>query len=84
LVDESLPEINALLDQNCLRRRLGDGTGGLLGIVNDAIAIHAPDPAQPLRGAVVRRAAQTEHGALRFRENEPKLRVPAQDHRSPP
>ena len=82
-----LTEINAWLDQNCGADGWAMAPSGLRGVVNDAVVVNFPD--MTLAGAFVARwcAGQkpdTLHGAFRFREDEPKPRVSARDHRSPP
>jgi hypothetical protein len=83
----ALHEIHSWLDANCGADGWAMTPAGLRGIVNDAVAIYFPDTG--LATAFVARwcagqKPQTEHGAFRFREDEPKPRVPAQHHRSPP
>jgi hypothetical protein len=60
---------------------------GVRGVVNDAIAIYFPDTA--LAGAFVARwcevpRPETIGGAFQFRTDEPKRRIPAKAHSSPP
>jgi hypothetical protein len=82
-----LAEIYAWLDQNCGADGWAMTPAGLRGVVNDAVAIYLPDTM--LAGAFVARwcAGQkpdTVGGAFQFREDEPKPRIGARDHRSPP
>src|SRR5215212_6000788 len=82
-----LDEIKAWLDANCGADGWAITPAGLRGVVNDAVAVYFPDTA--LATAFVARwcAGQKPErigGAFRFREGEPKRRVPAKAHRSPP
>jgi hypothetical protein len=82
-----LPEMHAWLDANCGADGWTITPAGLRGVVNDAVAMYFPNTA--LATAFVARwcAGQKPEmvgGAFRFRDDEPKRRVPAKAHRSPP
>ena len=79
-------DITAWLAQNCGADGWAITPSGLHGVANDAVAIYFPDTA--LASAFVARwcagqKPETVAGAFRFREDEPKRRIPAKAHRSP-
>ncbi len=82
-----LDAMHAWLDQNCGADGWAWTPAGQRALVNDATAFYFPDTT--LAGAFLARwcAAQkpeTVGGAFRLREDEPKARVPAKEHKSPP
>jgi len=82
-----LPEMYAWLDANCGADGWAITPAGLRGVVNDAVAIYFPDTA--LATAFVARwcagqKPETIASAFRFREGEPRPRIPVSSHRSPP
>jgi len=81
-----LTDIYTWLDANCGADGWAITPSGLHGVANDAVAIYFPDTA--LASAFVARwcagqKPETVAGAFRFREDEPKRRIPAKAHRSP-
>ena len=82
-----LTAMYAWLDENCGADGWAFAPAGLRLVVNDATAFYFPDTT--LAGAFVARwcevpKPETVGGAFRLREDEPKPRVPAKDHKSPP
>jgi len=82
-----LPEMHAWLGANCGADGWAWTPAGLRGVVTDAAAFYFPDTALA-SGFVARWCAgqkpETIVGAFRFREDEPKPRVAAKAHSSPP
>jgi len=82
-----LTAMHRWLDENCGADGWAVTPSGLRSVVNDAVAIYFPDTA--LATAFVARwcagqKPETIASAFRFREGEPRPRIPVSSHRSPP
>jgi hypothetical protein len=79
-------EMTAWLDANCGADRWALTRSGVRGVLNDAVSIYFLDAT--LASAFVARwraasRAETDGGAFRMRDDEPKPRIGAALHRTP-